>query len=233
MTDPWDTPADGPVRPAPQGARANAVPPPAAWTPLVEVDHRVSQPLLDSLEDAGVAAYAEPRAQATPVDRIHVDAGRRDVAEGVVSAELPGLLAELSPALDDVDPFDAIVAAWDSVPEARTWPDAEDVAPARRADPPPEPERPAPPRRDPDDDHYVPPPAPPVSLPKTPAKRYAVVAVVLGIVVLVVLPLVGQAPSSGIQMLGAFSLLAGLGSLIYQMRDGPSVDDGPDDGAVV
>jgi hypothetical protein len=230
MSEGWDATSDGPVRPAPQGARANAVPPPAAWTALVEVDHRVSQALLDSLEDAAVAAYAEPRAQSVPVDRIHVDATRREVAEAVVSAELPGLLAELGPAEADVDPFDAIVAAWDAVPEAVTWPDAENVRPARRADPPPEP---APKRRDPAEDHFVPPPAPPVTIPSAPVTRYAIIAVVLGIVVIVVLPLVGQAQDDGIQILGLISLLAGIGTLIYRMRDGASVDDGPDDGAVL
>lgn len=227
MTDPWD--ADGPVRPAPQGARANAVPPPPAWELLVEVDQRVSQPLLDSLEDAGVAAYAEPRTQAAALDRIHVDATRRDDAEAVVAAELPGLMAELEP---DVDPFDAIVAGWDAVPEAATWPDAEDVAPTKRVERTFPDEEPAPPRRV-AEEHYVPPPAPPVTLPRHPAKRFAVVAVVLGLVVLVVLPLVGWEQSTGRQVLGAIAILAGLGTLIYTMRDGPSVDDGPDDGAVV
>ncbi|HWL36305.1 MAG TPA: hypothetical protein VNQ77_08910 [Frankiaceae bacterium] len=231
MTEGWDAASDGPVRPAPQGARANAVPPPAAWTALVEVDHRVSQALLDSLEDAAVAAYAEPQAQTAPVDRIHVDATRRDVAEAIVAAELPGLLAELGPAEAEVDPFDAIVAAWDAVPEAATWPDAENVRPARRADPPPEP--PAPKRRNPDDDHFVPPPAPPVTLPSAPVTRYAIVAIVLGIVVIVVLPLLGQTQDDGIQILGLISLLAGIGTLVFRMRDAPSVDDGPDDGAVL
>ena len=231
MSESWD--ADGPVRPAPQGARANAVPPPAAWTPLVEVDHRVSQPLLDSLEDAGVAAYAEPRPHATaPLDRIHVDATRREAAEAVVSAELPGLLAELGPE-EELDPFDAIVAAWDAVPEAPTWPAAEDVLPAHKPERDGDDPVPAPPRRVVREEHFVPPPAPPVTLPASPAKRYAVVALVLGVVVLVVLPLVGRPQSSGVQAVGAISVLAGLATLIYTMRDGPSVDDGPDDGAVV
>ena len=230
MSDTWD--ADGPVRPAPQGARANAVPPPPAWTLLVEVDTRVAQPLLDSLEDAGVAAYAEPRTQATALDRIHVDATRRDVAEAVVAAELPGLVSELEPEAD-IDPFDAIVAAWDAVPEAATWPEAEDVGPTRRPERDPADDLPAPPPRRIEDDHYVPPPAPPVSLPTNPAKRFAVAGVVLGLVVLVVLPLVGWEPSTRSQALGAISVLGGLGTLVYTMRDGPSVDDGPDDGAVV
>ena len=231
MTDARDS--DGPVRPAPQGARANAVPPPAAWTPLVEVDHRVAQPLLDSLEDAGVAAYAEPRAHATATDRIHVDATRRDLAEAVVEAELPGLLADLDDQ-DDVDPFDAIVAAWDSVPESPTWPEAEDVRPPRKVAPDhTDREPPARPRRNPEDEHFVPPPAPPVKLPRKPSTRYAVLALVLGIVTLVVLPLLGRTPSNGVQALGAVSVVAGLATLIFTMRDGPSVDDGPDDGAVV
>jgi hypothetical protein len=231
MTDGWDATSDGPVRPAPQGARANAVPPPAAWTPLVEVDHRVAQPLLESLEDAGVAAYAEPRSQATPVDRIHVDATRREVAEAVVAAELPGLLAELEPDQPEIDPFDAIVAGWDAVPESRTWPDAEDVRPARITLDPPAPVVAR--RPNPEDEHYVPPPAPPVAWPKQPATRYAILAMVGGIVLLVVLPLLGQEQSNGAQVLGAISFLAGLGTLVYRMRDAPSVDDGPDDGAVV
>jgi hypothetical protein len=231
VTEPWDD--GGPVRPAPEGARANAVPPPAAWAALVEVDHRVSQPLLDSLEDAGVAAYAEPRAQSTPVDRIHVDATRRDVAESVVAAELPGLLAELAPDPEpEVDPFDAIVAAWDSVPESPSWPEAEDVKPARRVEPAEEEPRPAP-RRDPAEDHFVPPPPPPAPLPKNPVTRYAVIALALGLLVLVVLPLIGKPPSHEVQVLGAVSVLAGLGTLVWRMRDGPSVDDGPEDGAVL
>lgn len=233
MNDTWDG-ADGPVRPAPQGARANAVPPPAAWTPLLEVDSRVAEPLLDALEDAGVAAYAEPRANAAHADRIHVDATRRDVAEGIVAAELPGLLAELSPRHEDVDPFDAIVAAWDSVPETATWPEAEDVPPARRAEHPVAEPAPLPVRRrDPAEDHYVPPPAPPVKLPTEPATRLAIIALVAGIVLLVVLPLVGKPQSQPVQVLGAIAVLAGIGTLIYRMRDAPSVDDGPDDGAVL
>lgn len=229
MSEGWSVPEpDGPVRRAPQGSRANAVPPPAAWVPLVEVDHRVSQPLLDSLEDAGVAAYAEPRTVAAPVDRLHVDAARRDLAEAVVTAELPGLLAELAPPEDEVDPFDAIVAGWDAVPEAATWPDAEDVRPARPV-PPPEPVA-APVRRD--EDHFVPPPPPPLP-PAQPVTRYAVLAMSAGIFVLVALPLLGTQPSHVLSVLGALCVLGGLGTLVWRMRDAPSVDDGPDDGAVL
>ena len=211
-------------------ARANAVPPPAAWTPLTDVDTRVTQPLLDSLEDAGVAAYAAPGPGET--DRLHVDAARRDLAEAVVAAELPGLLAELS-GEPDVDPFDAIVAAWDSVPETPPWPEVEDVGPARPAPPREEPEPPrAAPRPAEDEDHFVPPPIPPAP-PAHPATRYAVTALALGLVALVVLPLFGQRPPHWVMVLGAIGVVAGIATLVWRMRDAPSVDDGPDDGAVV
>lgn len=214
----------------PEGARANAVPPPAAWIALVEVDHRVSQPLLDSLEDAGVAAYAEPRSHHTPVDRLHVDAARRDLAEAVVAAELPGLLAELSPEDTEADPFDAIVAGWDAVPEVAPWPEEEDVRPPRRVTIEPPEARPAP--RPVEEEHYVPPPAPPVP-PAQPVTRWAILALCSGLFVLVGLPLLGTNPSHVASVLGALAILGGLGTLVWRMRDAPSVDDGPADGAVV
>lgn len=209
------------------GARANAVPPPAAWAALTDVDARVTDALLDSLEDAGVAAYAE---RVGGGDRLHVDAGLRDVAEAVVAAELPGLLAELSPE-PETDPFDAIVAGWDAVPEAATWPAAEDVSPARRApDVGPPRSAPAPVRRE--EDHYVPPPPPPAPS-ATGVTRWAVLALAGGIFILVGLPLLGTMPSHAASVLGALAVLGGLGTLIWRMRDAPSVDDGPDDGAVL
>jgi hypothetical protein len=55
----------------------------------------------------------------------------------------------------------------------------------------------------------------------------------LGIFVLVGMPLLGTVPSVVLSVLGALSLLGGLGTLVWRMRDGPSVDDGPDDGAVL
>jgi hypothetical protein len=220
---------EGPVRPAPQGAPANAVPAPAAWAPLVEVDHRVSQALLDSLEDVGVAAYAEPQPSPAPLDRLHVDAARRDLAEAVVAAELPGLLAELAPAEPEVDPFDAIVAGWDAVPEAATWPDAEDVGPAREV---PRPDPPVVQVPRPEEEHFVPPPPAPVP-PAQPVTRWAVLAMSAGLFVLVGLPLLGTQPSHVLSVLGALSILGGLGTLLWRMRDAPSVDDGPDDGAVI
>jgi hypothetical protein len=241
MPDGWDDAeprADGPVRRAPSGARANAVPPPAAWAALVEVDHRVAQPLLDSLEDAGVAAYAEPRQErkgtyldspvpSRPIDRLYVDAARREPAAAVVAAELPGLLAELAPHEAELDAFEAIVAGWDAVPEAATWPSAEDYSPARLVEPV---VLPTVARYE--EEHFVPPP-PPVGPPVAPVTRWASLAIVLGLFVLVGLPLFNTSPSHGLSVLAALSLVGGLATLFWRMRDAPPVDDGPDDGAVV
>jgi hypothetical protein len=63
--------------------------------------------------------------------------------------------------------------------------------------------------------------------------RYAVTALLLGVFVLIGLPLLGTEPSHLASVLAAISLIAGLGTLLWRLRDGPSVDDGPDDGAVV
>ena len=213
---------------APPGARANAVPPPAGWAPLPEVDARVVEALLESLVDAGVAAYAE--SIAPNKDRLHVDAARRDVAEAVLAAELPGLLAELGPPTD-VDPFDAIVAGWDAVPAEPTWPSVEDVSPAKRAPDvgPPAVAR-TPPRQD--EEHYVPPPPAPIPSPQG-VTRWAILALAGGVFLLVGLPLLGTVPSHAASVLGALAVIGGLGTLVWRMRDRPPVDDGPDDGAVV
>ena len=249
---------DGPVAPSdpddvrrmPAGVRANAL---AAeyFTLLREVDHRVADAVLDSLEGAGVAAYVEPAPPAdregytqprytTPHDRLYVDCDRRDVASAVVSAELPGMLAELEP----VDPdaaFEAIVAAWDSPTEVAVppWPVTEDLDVTLRAPAddlprslvvgvPVDDEPPA----EPDEGHFVPPPPPPLPKPDYTTKL-AVAAIVFGFAVLFILPTFGTELGQGMQLMGVAGVLGGIAALIGKLRDGPSVDDGPDDGAVV
>lgn len=217
--------------PVPEGARANAVPSPAAWTDLGDVDPRVSEALLGSLEDAGVAAYASASGGG---DRLVVDAAMRDVAEAVVSAELPGLLAELEPSSGvdtEVDPFDAIVAGWDEVPSERSWPAEEDVVrPAKRDE---ESWRPRPaPRPRHEEEHFVPPPPPVPPAPQT-VTRFAIAAIVGGLFVILGLPLLGTEPSQGALVVATLGIVGGVGTLVWRMRDAASVDDGPDDGAVV
>ncbi|MDQ1708804.1 MAG: hypothetical protein QOG49_189, partial [Frankiaceae bacterium] len=195
------------------GVRANALSA-AAFTRLRVVDARVSDALLDVLEDAGVAAYVEPsvgevgayrdiRAHAAPSDQLYVDAAGRDTAVAVIAAELPGMLAELEaqPA-DDDSAFAAIVAGFaDPGPhDPADWPEAErstqsstdsaehdDEWYAARAAAP----------VDDEDEHFVPPPPPP--LPRlSGAKLWGVVLLVGGFLLMGGLPLLGFASDDAI-----------------------------------
>ncbi len=83
------------------------------WGALVDLDPRLSEPLLDSLAAEGVPAYVEPASDLDsytrastlpnrPLDRLWVDPSRADVARGVVASEvadLTALLAEAEPGL--------------------------------------------------------------------------------------------------------------------------------------
>jgi len=238
------------VRRMPAGVRANAL---AAdfFTLLDEVDHRVADAILDALEDAGVAAYVEPAQPAplegysrprftTPHDRLYIDCDRRDIARSVVSAELPGMLAELEPN-DHHAAFDAIVAGWDAPADDEPvprWPVTEDLDTPLRDTSLDEPrsisipvELPADPVEI-DEGHYVPPPPPPVPTPHHTTKL-ATAAIVFGFLSLFLLPLFGVYVAQEVQVLGVFGILGGLGYLVSRLRDGPSIDEGPDDGAIV
>ncbi|MBC7373217.1 MAG: hypothetical protein H7323_04430, partial [Frankiales bacterium] len=94
----------------PPGRRDNGLPS-ASWGALVDLDPRLSEALLASLAEAGVAAYVEPagghnaltrasQLPARPLDRLWVDPVRADQARAVVGAEvrdLTALLAEQEP----------------------------------------------------------------------------------------------------------------------------------------
>lgn len=246
-----EMPDDDDVRRMPAGVRANAL---AAdfFTFLRAVDHRIADAILDALEDAGVAAYVEPSPPAaaegyarprftTPMDRLYVDRERRGLAQPLVESELPGMLAELEP-VDHDAAFAAIVAGWDDEPAGGDavprWPATEDLDVSLRDTSDDAPrlisvpvELPAAPV-EPDEGHYVPPPPPPV--PKADHNtKLATAAIVFGFVVLFLLPVFDVYVAREVQGLGVLGILGGLGFLVSRLRDGPSVDDGPDDGAVV
>jgi hypothetical protein len=84
----------------------------------------------------------------------------------------------------------------------------------------------------PPEDHYLPPPPPP--LPRGDRlSRWAWAGAVGAPLGYVLLALFGQDLGGvlGFTLIGAF--VAGFVTLVLRMRDGPRVDDGPDDGAVV
>jgi len=237
------TTADPPDRPPRRGTRSNALSA-ASFIRLTAVDARVSEAVLEVLEDAGIAAYVEPsigevsayrdvRPHAVPTDALHVDAARRSDAAVVVGNELPGMLAELGPVTDEDEAFAAIVAAFGAPPvdSAARWHASEDVDPDR---PETDDEAPAaPPRRRVDDeqDHFVPPPPPP--LPRLRGtKLWGTAALAASFVLLLVLPLVGVS-SNTLIVVGILLAAAGVATLLLGMRDAPPTDSGPDDGAVV
>jgi hypothetical protein len=130
----------------------------ASYVPLVDVDPRVGEHLLDVLGSAGVPAYLEPSADvepytralslpSPPTDRLWVDRDQRGEARRIVDAETPhgprprppGGDDEPSHGLADLDEERAwreIVAAW-SAPAAPRPPHdpSPDRGPDSRADP--------------------------------------------------------------------------------------------------
>jgi hypothetical protein len=111
----------------------------AAFVPLVDVDPRVGEHLLDVLGSAGVPAFLEPSADvepytrtlslpSPPTDRLWVDRDQRREAREIVDAETPhGPRPEPQPrddepshGLSDEDEeraWRAIVAGWDVPPD--------------------------------------------------------------------------------------------------------------------
>jgi hypothetical protein len=237
------TTADPPDRPPRRGTRSNALSA-ASFIRLTTVDARVSEAVLEVLEDAGIAAYVEPsigevsayrdvRPHAVPTDALHVDAARRSDAAVVVGTELPGMLSELGPVTDEDDAFAAIVAAFDEphVESEARWHASEDVDPARD-DSVDEPAAARPvPRAEDEQDRFVPPPPPPLPRLRGTA-LWGTAALVGSFVLLLVLPLVGVS-SNTLLIAGILLAAAGVATLLLGMRDAPPTDSGPDDGAVV
>jgi hypothetical protein len=233
--------ADG--RP-PRQARGNGLAAPA-WLALRDVDPRYAATLLEALREASVAAYVAPSGgvrgpyldvhlPVTPTDRLWVDARLRTEAERVVADTMPGLVA----ALDD-DAWAGIVAMFDAAEPAASsagipdpWPAAEDVTATTPAKDRGAPDPPVT-KYDPfDDDHFEPPDPP--RAPRAPtAIRYGWALLIGGLLALVVPVLIGYSLGSTIAVLAVLSALAGFATLIYQMKDSPPTDSGPDDGAVV
>jgi len=83
-----------------------------------------------------------------------------------------------------------------------------------------------------DEGHYVPPEPAPVRV-ADPKVRWAWIAAIGAPLAAILLPLLGWNLSgfSGFALVVIF--LSGFGYLISQLRTGPRIDDGPDDGAVV
>ena len=167
----------------------------------------------------------------------------------------PVLPAPSQPVAGDADPDEAwqqIVAGWtkESDSPVPPWPVSEDVDGG--SPPPPESSSRRLRRRSEaeddeedealpawlepealeDDGHYVPPPPPPV--PKVRRNTVgALIALAVGLALVFAPNLLGQVQSVELGVFGIVLMLGGAGALVWQMRDAPPTDSGPDDGAVV
>jgi hypothetical protein len=136
------------------------------------------------------------------------------------------------PAEDEV--FADLVAHFHEDPDERAWPEAEDVARPRPADP----DHAGDPRTlgyvdDPDADHYVPPPPPRAGWVR-PVTGLALLAIALGVVVLALPEIVSAVTSSVTQeVVGVVLVLGGVGLLVARMGDRRPDDDDPDDNGAV
>ncbi len=203
-----------------------------------EVDPRLAETVLQSLADAGIAAYTKP---SVGRDYLYVDATETGRARGIIQrttddAIFTELIAHLQdddgggghpwPAAEDVDPVrlddekettavrpSAAVADADAAEEKR-------IGEAQRDD-----------QRDDEQDHYVPPePAPAPKLDWI--SKLAWTGLIGGPAVLLLAALLGGHGGRVI----AFALLAFVGgflTLVFRMKDRPPIDGPPDDGAVV
>ncbi len=220
----------------------------SSFSSVGDVDPRLGEHLLDLLGLDGIAAYLQPTADhdaltravslpSRPTDRLYVDRHRAADARAVVAAAQSGpdddaIWAELVASLElpAADPKAAATEAVDATAETATQAELEGAAKSE-AEPsawlaPTEPEA-----AEAEEEGYVPPPPPP--LPRISRQTLGgLLAITLGIFLL--------AFGSGLLGLdsvlafrfGIAAIVAGVGYLIWRMRD-DRVDDGPDDGAVV
>ncbi len=218
------------------------------YSPVADLDPRVAGELLIKLADAGVAAYVAPSPgrvggyreialPATPSDRLFVAVDGTEIARSMVAAETGA--GATPPPIDEERAFQQIIADYETEPDAdqHGWPASEDVPIVSGQPLTEQPTFSKPvafrswsPSGDPLDEHFVPPDPPP--LPRFHRTTlWATLALVGGILLLIVPPMVGYAIGPGLALLGVVGIVGGFGTLVWRMHDHHDSDD--DDGAVV
>lgn len=224
-----------------------------------DVDPRVGEHLLDVLYLDGIAAYLQPTVDhdaftravslpGQPTDRLWVDRSRLDDARRLVATEVehaghsPAPPTASSPADDDAA-WEQIVATFDQQATAAVppWPVNEeaDTDLPGAAEPDPASEEQAEKRVSPEADEpeadeeegYLPPPPPPLPRVSKPT-AIALTVIAFGLVMLFAPRFVDITARQGLT-LGILALVGGIGYLFWNLHDGPSTEDRPDDGAVV
>ena len=207
------------------------------YAAIADLDPRVADSLLQTLRDAGIAAYAAPtpgttggametRLPTRPTDRLWVDDQQIDRARELVNEET----ADDGDADEtDIDTaWQQVLASLQSSPASPVppWPVSEDLDSPTSGAPPVMTADDSDDVDDPDD-HFVPPPPPP--LPKLqPVTVGALLAIAVGLLILAT-----NFQGGSFTTVAIIAIIAGVVSLIWHMRNGPPTDSGWDDGAVV
>jgi hypothetical protein len=188
-----------------------------------DLDPRVADDLLATLRSEGIAAYVTP----TPApqggylelhpsphltDRLYADVEQAERAREL----LP--VPDTTPEIDYDSAWQQVVKSLQSgsgdepMPQ---WPTNEAAEPATVVSDPAL------------EDHFVPPPPPPFPRLRR-VTAISLLAIAAGIVVLVT-----NLDGGSLTWLAILAIVAGVATLIWHMKDGPPVDSGWDDGAVV
>lgn len=200
----------------------------ANYAAVADLDPRVADALLAALREEGIAAYAAPTAVTggamesrlpdRPIDRLWVDDSRVDRARHLVDQESASQVAAPDPDFETA--WQQVLASLQATPgpASPSWPDeesAQDLESSERSYDPA------------DEDHFEPPPPPPFPrLRKSTLGSLAAIA--FGLVILAL-----HLDGGSFTPIALISILAGVVSLVYNMRQGPPTDSGWDDGAVV
>jgi hypothetical protein len=189
------------------------------YVPIGDLDPRVVDDLLATLRDRGIAAYAEP-VDARPLTRLYVDDRQVDQARTIVDAAT-------APSPEEADfesSWQQVLVSLQSSPThlENPWPEAENLTLTEREAAYDEQQAMVEP-----EEHYVPPPPPP--LPRLRPATYGALAT-MALCVGVMLTNMG---GRSLNVLAFVVFVAAAASLVYNMRQGPPMDDDSDDGAVV
>jgi hypothetical protein len=234
----------------------------SSFSSVGDVDPRVGEHLLDILALDGIAAYLQPTVDhdavtravslpAHPTDRLYVDRYRAADARALVATEAQAAgrpTEQTEPDQNEPDQHEpdqdrvwaGIVASFDLEPTEPVprWPANEDADPDEGSEAGSE-ARPAAaaaldePAEEPDEEEgYVPPPPPP--LPRLSRQTAGALLTISAGVFLLLLGsrLLSLDPDIAFR-LGILAVIGGVAYLIWRMRDDPSDEDRPDDGAVV
>lgn len=207
----------------------------AGYAMIGDLDPRVADSLLETLRSAGIAAYVTPT-PSTQGGYLEMKVPSRLTDRLYADVEHAARARELLPPHDTTTEID-FDSAWQQVLKSLQspsqeasppWPASENSETTVRQVPVELPVIDDTLTSDPAlEDHFVPPPPPPF-----PRLRRVTVIALLAIAAGVIL-LVTNFDGGGLLWVAVLAIASGVATLVWHMKDGPPVDSGWDDGAVV